>query len=985
MTRSVITWNRSARRKRTPWRGAPGNTKSIKRAPDMTPAEFRKSYDYDESFPLADTSGWGELASKAMVDASALASGAPLDASHEAMFLLYPYRECKNWGAFGEHLCAAQGVAFALEVLAQVNPLRASMNEAAPERTPRWFVHDRAAQVMRALRRQLAVVKQEEYDAAVARAEELWEAREEDLAMRLQLAYLFPDHTEWGDAVALAWPARHSDQADAIQDYASVTGLVYGAGASKERLLELNAKLFTHDERFPPRYLYMTMNGQAWGTMFDLVDRLGEDALEILIGLYENTWHEHPTELAEAMALIGRAEIAQAFANAYAQWINHESRPNRWEVDTRFLHDHPEMSLAPLEAARAATKRGKNKFDALLKDIKAQVAGATREKEKASTYIDRDTLPPALAQPIWRDPSRKRERKKYDPSAFADLKPLPASSPRRSATRAEALRWTRRFPEAAAAGAIPRLLEAEDSKERGGFVEALRVAHTQDAEAVERVIEAYGEQVAAALPTLDPYQFIPTRMPRLPHFWTPELWTPIRLKSDPSKLLPHEIHEDIGFMFKFSPPGTPYIGLVELGEVADETSLADFAWDIFTSWLEAGAPSNESWAIQGIALFGGAKMADLLPHYINQWCRRGKTRRAEKIMFALENGDNPYIVEVFWRLIRTPSLAVPDGAQAHAQKVTGIPRGIDAIADAKAPTFGLGSSRQLELEPGSDLEVWLDADLEPHLRTSNQAKAKLTPTARLRWKRLGTQCARENRFQAMRFERAMKTRRKWPLAEWRDSVLPQPLLGLLAQRIVWGSYDGQHKLVETWRVDESNELVDVQDEPYAPPAESKVGIVHPLEMSEEDLREWTLVLGDYEIIQPFAQITRRLDEATLESIEALFDELKRREFTLGAIHRLCEVGGWVIQHGDSLRKSPNTLYRVASGAKHASPLAAYVYFLDGFNVEKPAHLVMRSKTRIYRGGIDAHNDPDAWERLSEFDRVELHHDLTELLARSRPI
>ena len=48
----------------------------------------------------------------------------------------------------------------------------------------------------------------------------------------------------------------------------------------------------------------------------------------------------------------------------------------------------------------------------------------------------------------------------------------------------------------------------------------------------------------------------------------------------------------------------------------------------------------------------------------------------------------------------------------------------------------------------------------------------------------------------------------------------------------------------------------VDEDEYEFPAEGMIGLVHPIELSEEDLSAWREQLSDYEVIQPVEQLER---------------------------------------------------------------------------------------------------------------------------------
>ncbi|MDE7098034.1 MAG: DUF4132 domain-containing protein, partial [Ruminococcus sp.] len=50
------------------------------------------------------------------------------------------------------------------------------------------------------------------------------------------------------------------------------------------------------------------------------------------------------------------------------------------------------------------------------------------------------------------------------------------------------------------------------------------------------------------------------------------------------------------------------------------------------------------------------------------------------------------------------------------------------------------------------------------------------------------------------------------------------------------------------------------------PENAQISLVHPVELSEEELSAWSEQLVDYEIIQPFAQLTRTVYRPTSDEI-----------------------------------------------------------------------------------------------------------------------
>ena len=53
-------------------------------------------------------------------------------------------------------------------------------------------------------------------------------------------------------------------------------------------------------------------------------------------------------------------------------------------------------------------------------------------------------------------------------------------------------------------------------------------------------------------------------------------------------------------MLSFPRDITAYAGLDIIREIFTRESLADFGWDLYTAWMESGAPAKENWAFTSL-------------------------------------------------------------------------------------------------------------------------------------------------------------------------------------------------------------------------------------------------------------------------------------------------------------------------------------------------------------------------------------------------
>lgn len=81
-------------------------------------------------------------------------------------------------------------------------------------------------------------------------------------------------------------------------------------------------------------------------------------------------------------------------------------------------------------------------------------------------------------------------------------------------------------------------------------------------------------------------------------------------------------------MLRFPQEEALYPGLLQVKDVCSADSLAGFAWDLFTAWQTAGAPSKESWAFTALGVLGNDDTARKLTPLIRAWPGESQHKRA---------------------------------------------------------------------------------------------------------------------------------------------------------------------------------------------------------------------------------------------------------------------------------------------------------------------------------------------------------------------
>jgi Domain of unknown function (DUF4132) len=240
----------------------------------------------------------------------------------------------------------------------------------------------------------------------------------------------------------------------------------------------------------------------------------------------------------------------------------------------------------------------------------------------------------------------------------------------------------------------------------------------------------------------------------------------------------------------------------------------------------------------------------------------------------------------------------------------------DQLADRIIPDCGLGENGHLSFDFGPrQFQFLLGSDLKPMLRDPQGKKITTLPkpnskddpekanSAIADWKLTKKQISDVAKLHSLRLETAMVEHRTWNLQEFHNLLVRHPLMTHLVQRIIWATYSPQGKVQDTFRVAEDFTYTDAQENPFQPGEDAIVGIPHPLTLDPISANLWGEIISDYDLFQPFPQISR--DTYSLTSAERTQQEITRfaKIPVPGAtLVRMIENQGWLKgalhDHGD---------------------------------------------------------------------------------------
>ncbi|MCV5061459.1 WGR and DUF4132 domain-containing protein [Escherichia coli] len=488
--------------------------------------------------------------------------------------------------------------------------------------------------------------------------------------------------------------------------------------------------------------------------------------------------------------------------------------------------------------------------------------------------------------------------------------------------RQDARTWLLKYPEHAIIGLLPAALgkagEAQDNARA-----ALRMLiESGYPSLLQEIAQRYNQpevtDAVNALLALDPLDNHPTKIPTLPAFYQPSLWTRPVLKAN-AQSLPDNALLHLGEMLRFPQEEALYAGLLQVKDACTADSLAEFAWDLFTAWQTAGAPSKESWAFTALGVLGNDDTARKLTPLIRAWPGESQHKRATvglDILAAI--GSDIALMQLNGIAQKLKFKALQERAKekiadiAESRELT-----VAELEDRLAPDLGLDDNGSLLLDFGPrQFTVSFDETLKPFVRDASGSRLKDLPKpnksddetqandAVNRYKLLKKDARTVAAQQVARLESAMCLRRRWSPENFQLFLVEHPLVCHLTRRLIWGIYSADNQLLACFRVAEDNSYSTADDDLFTlPEGDISVGIPHVLEISPTDAAAFGQLFADYELLPPFRQLDR--NSYALTETERNASELTRwagRKCPSGRVMGLAnkgwmrgepQDGGWI--------------------------------------------------------------------------------------------
>lgn len=343
-----------------------------------------------------------------------------------------------------------------------------------------------------------------------------------------------------------------------------------------------------------------------------------------------------------------------------------------------------------------------------------------------------------------------------------------------------------------------------------------------------------------------------------------------------------------------------------LANELNEQELNKYAETIFAKWTSQGAEAKKKWVLYFCAIHGGHNMLEVLLNYIKEWAENARGAIASDAVRAIAcNGSSEALMSVDNIAHKFKHKQVKNAAVKaldDAAEELGITS--DELGDRIVPDLDFDENMERVFDYGTrKFKVYLTPALELEVFDENNKKLKTLPSpakkddeiiakqSNAEFKAMKKQLKNVVSIQKFRLETALLADRRWNVENWNNLFVKNPVMHSFAISLIWAAYENDN-LVQTFRYMEDGTFNTADEDEFELPENCTIGLVHPIDLTKDELSNWKEQLSDYEIKQPFEQLERKVYRIKDDEIGQLdFNRFNGREINgMTLLGRMTKMG-----------------------------------------------------------------------------------------------
>ncbi|TVL37569.1 MolR family transcriptional regulator [Brachyspira hyodysenteriae] len=338
-----------------------------------------------------------------------------------------------------------------------------------------------------------------------------------------------------------------------------------------------------------------------------------------------------------------------------------------------------------------------------------------------------------------------------------------------------------------------------------------------------------------------------------------------------------------------------YMNLVEparlkdcdmLAEILDTASFTNALEMLYIHWKDSNYEAAKKNILIPYLIYSDDLKIDKVYPLIKEFAKGSRTVMAAFIVKCMAlNGKNYALLLVDGLTRKSPTAKIKEVAiETMENAAYMLDMTADELSDRIIPNFGFSQKGEKVLSYGGEAKrtftLSIDNNLELTITDNEKQKViKSLPAPNSKDDKAEADSAKKEcttlkkeiktliQNQKIRLQKVLLNGRKWTYNNFKTVFVENPIMNIFALKLIWGAYDENNNLIQSFRYMEDGTFNTVDEEEYTLPENSLITLVHPSELDADTIAKWKSQLSDYEISQPIEQLDFKYEEIKEEDIK----------------------------------------------------------------------------------------------------------------------
>lgn len=358
-----------------------------------------------------------------------------------------------------------------------------------------------------------------------------------------------------------------------------------------------------------------------------------------------------------------------------------------------------------------------------------------------------------------------------------------------------------------------------------------------------------------------------------------------------------------------------YMNLVEparlkdcdmLVDILDDSSFADALESLYSYWSDSNYEAAKKNILIPYLIYSDDLKVDKVYPLVKEFAKSSRTVMAAFIIRCMAlNGKNYALILVDGLTRKAPTAKIKEVAiETMENAAYMLDMTADELSDRIIPNFGFSQKGERVLNYGGEAKrtftLSIDNNLELTITDNEKGKIiKSLPAPNSKDDKAEADSAKKEcttlkkeiktliQNQKIRLQKVLLNGRKWTYNNFKTVFVENPIMNMFALKLIWGAYDENNNLIESFRYMEDGTFNTVDEEEHTLKENSLITLVHPSELDADTIAKWESQLSDYEIVQPIEQLDFKYEEITERDIsEDKINSLNSKTIKAGVLMSL---------------------------------------------------------------------------------------------------